>query len=864
MNSARWLIFLFAFVLLLSSFASAEIIGNWIDLSDTDPDNWVGSNNILSIDYDSNNNIIYTGGFQGHFGYYNSSSNLWIDLRGTAPGSWPSNARIDSVLVDTNNNIAWTINVARNIGRYNLTSNVWEFIFHIPSGDCLNPERSSIDKTNQIIWISCSQGTGFGYYNISSNTFTNVFNRDTSSFFKETPGFSLFNTEMVSFDENNNLVWIGTGNFDEGNFGYYNISSNTMTSIQSITVRRVIYDTLKNIVYYSHGENISYYNISSQQSIIVSNTSVGFFRYATPINDEKSWLSFNNGKLAIHYTNNNSLSFIAKPDPDWVGVNSLNSIFYNSSSDIIWFGANGGKLGYFDINFHINFSAFSKVTNAEVTPFNITIGAVTQDNSIPFPLSAGTYNATFSKEGWYNKIEEIVVIPGTDSYNFTDVADSNVTFFANDGILGTPVTNFTVQILSSENNFSENVTATGTNISTFLLKDIVYNITYFKTGYLPHSVLLNVTNASQNLTVTFFSDATLFIRFLDEVTLTPKQNVTFDILSDAFSGRFNTTTSEFTLQNVPYTDYEIRYSLLDDEYRPRSYFFRIPLQEPALANLTLLVIQENISSLFVRRFVDQAARPLENAIVEIQRAYVSQDNTTIIFRTVEIAEVNTQGNAVFSAIPNTQAYRFRVLVNFSLVKTFPSTFLIAPIEEVRVDLDVSVIENFKKYRDITSALSFNNATNFTILDYSDASGGLDEVCLYLERRYRNIVNRTSQCETATSGTIALATNTAEPGVYYAYATARVGGDIFSLNADYINQDMNVSNLFRYLGPMIYVILIIIAGTISFVSPVFGLAVGFAATAALGLGFAGLFVFSQMALGGLLLTAIILLYLIYRQ
>jgi len=57
--------------LIMINIAFAFTDREWINLSDTDADNWVGTSAVHSISYDSNNNLVWTGLADDKFGYYN-------------------------------------------------------------------------------------------------------------------------------------------------------------------------------------------------------------------------------------------------------------------------------------------------------------------------------------------------------------------------------------------------------------------------------------------------------------------------------------------------------------------------------------------------------------------------------------------------------------------------------------------------------------------------------------------------------------------------------------------------------------------------------------------------------------------------
>jgi hypothetical protein len=76
---------------LLSIFLISNIsaTGYWTNLSTTDPSDWVGSDNIYSVVYNPDDNLIYTGIKQGKFGARNFLDRTFGGLtRMKGVGSW--------------------------------------------------------------------------------------------------------------------------------------------------------------------------------------------------------------------------------------------------------------------------------------------------------------------------------------------------------------------------------------------------------------------------------------------------------------------------------------------------------------------------------------------------------------------------------------------------------------------------------------------------------------------------------------------------------------------------------------------------------------------------------------------------------
>lgn len=325
-------------------------------------------------------------------------------------------------------------------------------------------------------------------------------------------------------------------------------------------------------------------------------------------------------------------------------------------------------------------------------------------------------------------------------------------------------------------------------------------------------------NLSNNFSASLFSTNTLNISFVDEITLQPTLNVTFDLIGALFSQRYVTTTGSVLVEGIGEGTYEIRYSLNDTDRRPRSYYFGVPIEKTD-AQLQLKTLEQNVSQLFVRRVVDNNAQPLKDHIYELQRYYTE----TSTWQTVERALISTNGEAVFSAIPNTQAYRYRVLnPDFQIIETSTAFFLIDQTAEIRVNIEPPAFQTYNNFRKIQSSLHLSQAGNY-VFEYVDASNTVQEVCLTVGYSFQLNTTTQENCMQQTSGTIILPINLTAPGIYTATATAQFQDGTFTLAQDVYK--FNEVDALQILGVIAFILLLIgvgTAGALSFVQPVVGL------------------------------------------
>jgi parallel beta-helix repeat protein len=221
-------------------------------------------------------------------------------------------------------------------------------------------------------------------------------------------------------------------------------------------------------------------------------------------------------------------------------------LYYELDPSEVWFGA-------YDVGM------------TPITSFNITINGITKNNSIPFMLKAGAYNATFSKEGWMNQTIEINVTALSNStFNFTGLYNSIINFIASKYITDEVITDFYVTI--------NNVTKPSSDYWYVLGGD--YIATFSKVGWFNKSIDIHVVNGSSE-TYTF-TDIYDKIWMIYAVDLNGNNLTEFEV---------NLSNSEYSWLDMQYTyvgvvdvavlselDYNLSFASVEDGgYLPRTY-----------------------------------------------------------------------------------------------------------------------------------------------------------------------------------------------------------------------------------------------------------------------------------------------------
>lgn len=506
----------------------------------------------------------------------------------------------------------------------------------------------------------------------------------------------------------------------------------------------------------------------------------------------------------------------------------------------------------------IRFNATQLFTNNTLSGVTFWVGSVSGN---PLNLTTGSKTVIAEKAGYYNK-----------SYTFTVSALDNTTIYVEDlydAILNiTAIKGFDASTVSGFNTSANNSvgaaynTTSGSYGTLNLLTGHTYLVNWSKTGYISMGVNISVENATQEYQFTVYESVDVQLNFFDEETLNPLTNVTFELLSDAFSNSYDTGASDsLFFDDLPSATYEIRYSRTN--YSSRSYFVAIPLLSTGEANLSLYLLEDDLSTLFLREVVDQGINPLTGYYLQVQRPYPSTDNSSTIYRTVELAAVDSQGAAVFNAIANTQQYRFRVLdSNFQLTSTLTDSYLIDTSSQIIGLTSGSPMSNFNAATDATYTLEYVNATGF-VFDYT-APNTIYKACLEVITDNGLTKSSTTTCANDYSSTITI-NPTIVNGSYY-LANAYLYPDsntLFLVDTEDLDKRFaGDRTVLKTIGPFLYVLLMLFCiGVGGYRSPTVAVLMGVVGTAAFSLSFLGLYAFSTYLTGGLLVVGIIILLLL---
>lgn len=273
------------------------------------------------------------------------------------------------------------------------------------------------------------------------------------------------------------------------------------------------------------------------------------------------------------------------------------------------------------------------------------------------------------------------------------------------------------------------------------------NLSCSLSGYVSFSQILvpypsNYTNITMNL-------SRLILTFYDEETNNIiTQNLSLILIHDDLSSNSTFINGNFTINDVPPGELEMRYG--GGDYRFRSYFVNVTGYNN---QINLYTIKNTSSSLIVFQVVDEKGNPIPNSRLKIQKYFVDDNAYSLI--AMENVDENGYGGVYLK--PNTEPYILIVEKNNVIIFQSNPRKIFTSTVQIQADLLTDVLTSHIKLRDsLTTNLSWNNDTKVVSYLWNDASGITLEGCL--EIIATTILNEStviSSCTSSSSATITI-------------------------------------------------------------------------------------------------------------
>ena len=532
----------------------------------------------------------------------------------------------------------------------------------------------------------------------------------------------------------------------------------------------------------------------------------------------------------------------------------------------------------------LNISARKFFANTSITTFTAIInscsGMTCETESVPAVAGVARFyggmngsttinNVTIIASGYDIGIDTINQVFASMNMTFFLTYPFNITITAKNRYSGSMIDVFSIffKDLFSGQSWNRS-TANGTLIFNGSVNRN-FNLTlYGNVNYSIESIIRNVTASNDSYEFSAIPLTTLIMNFFNETNMLAVFNVWFKILAEGFS--YQATTGNASnykeVVGLPPGISEIIYGFNTTAFSQRTYFVNVPLESDG-TNISMLVLSAPSSTLFERTVYDQNNIPYYGGYLELQRAYVGEDNSSFIYRTAQISKIDSQGNAYLNAILNTQAYRMRFLDSrLQLVDTKNSNYLVDVTGEIIVRTAEDIMQTYFDASKISTSLSYNNVTEYFVFDYTDPDGKASQCCLEYTYTYGANVTQKNICSYDNAATLSLFADMSQNGTYVANANCFINGNKVVLETDtetFFN--MFSYKPFRFFGALIFILGTILAATIALSSSfIFGILLELFFIGILGASYLNVIPLVGIFVGAFTVIGIIIIYLVYRK
>lgn len=541
--------------------------------------------------------------------------------------------------------------------------------------------------------------------------------------------FSNTNNSYTLRNQNTNLIasLLNPGSLGSSityNLKVYNstnsiIYSTTFNSTQNNISVPVNFTTNGIYTYNVTAENTTHYAISELYTINVYDFTTTF---TSPVNNE----NFNN-TLLINWTN----TFAGGSSYNITGTNitidgNLIANLVGNSSTYLWNNTYNYNLSLGTHTIAVNVYDSSGTMTNTTTTANHTYN--TRINITAKTAIGGSSINTYSGWVYESSTGTNVSYSTTTGQALVDFLRGNITVFID-------ATNYSI--------------ANTTNYASFNLTTAFYDQTFY----------LYETNA---LNVTFYDEA-------NPSVLLSGVSINLELISDLYSGSYNTTNGTMYLPLLTAETYTLRYTA--PRYTTR--FYTVTITNDTFQNIQLYLLNSTISNNISIYIVNQVLNPVEGAIVKALK-YNLPTNSYIL---QEIGTTDVNGRVIMTLTMNDEYYKFIVEYPSGEVKTITDpAYISSTTQTIGIDFTRDLTEEYQNYKSITYDLSFNTLSNNFRLDYTDTNNLASQYCLYVYK-----VNNATQelygvdCETGSSGTILVPVENATGTVYEAKAVYTENG-----------------------------------------------------------------------------------------
>ena len=303
-----------------------------------------------------------------------------------------------------------------------------------------------------------------------------------------------------------------------------------------------------------------------------------------------------------HTTNGTITTTILDNATTSINITFFNSTYFNrtySTYNVLASGNLEGELHQAELCLN----ATAKVSNSPLT--GLTFYITGNSSSSCFNISAGTYEVTAEKSGWYNQTQNITINALQQlTTTIQNMSYANLTIYAIDGTTNESLSNYDLTITSTDYPAWSGETETAITNHSFNLINGTYEVSITMPGYAVNGTTANVTvNGPTNYTFTLYKSNSVRIYIKDEITNNPiTENITIRWSSNTTTWENETNTGSLFIHNITPDEYELLF--YGTNYSTRSYTITIGNQ--STQELTAYMISSTYSTIFTIKDIDTA------------------------------------------------------------------------------------------------------------------------------------------------------------------------------------------------------------------------------------------------------------------
>lgn len=693
-------------ILLMSGVVSASLNDAEIYYS-FDNDNLIGSDplDLSNNNYNGNNNGITTGNsgvLNEEFDWDGIDDSLddggtdFSNLNfGTNPFSIAFNINIDTIPTGTEQK-AIILNGVRGTGgiRYEI------FLLGPDVLGTTNPVMSfgfDDDSINDRIYSDTPISTNTDYHIVMT--------RATNGNINVYKNGALWFTDTIASNKNLNIP------SSEFNIGYGGATDSYLDgSIDEFGIWGEVLDLTDVQTLYSLGNlynpNMEYqeskYTLNIQNSW--DNSSLSNFTAEFTNSTDITQITTTNG--SIYYNYNELVNITIYDIPGHFNQTYTN---YNTSTDLVaqtW-------------QSEITINAKELISNTEIDVFNVTIDSVTREvtnGSTLYNISAGEYVITSEKGGYHSTNETNLIVDALDIKNKTlYFAPKKLTVNVDDYLTNDAIENFTIgiELIDGEYSYIENASEVDSLYNLYGING-TYNITIQSVDYETQSVLVNLTNYSQEITLKLYEANSVFVFIYDQDTGDlVEENVSVTLVAGETENEYSTTNGTLYLNLLDPATYNV--SFVSTNYNRGTYILTVAPGSSQTLNAYLSKSNNTVTF----EIQDASTGSLvDSAVVTIKRKI---DDEWVVIET-KITDIT--GKTRFSYVDDIK-YQFQISKTDYITKEFSLDPILFDEYIIKINKDYNAEEDidYSGIQIIHDPKSFDADTeyNLTFL-FADPSG----------------------------------------------------------------------------------------------------------------------------------------------